>query len=601
MNNSCVIEPPAVSAMKAFSFYSGQMTGRIPQWSPFTWRGDTFLNDGFVYQGRWVDLSGSWFDCGDHVVFGLPLAFTSYTMGFILSQYALTLKTTGNWDTATQTYGWIIDWWKKAHLAPSVLVAQVGDGVLDHVWWGPPEFSTSARPVYLINETRGGADLAGAVSATFSFASLVFPGTDSLKRARQLYDFAVAHPERYSQSVPPAAGFYSSSGSADETLLAGLALWNAEGCRNDTLKQWIYTRSRDLVQKTLTWTHCWDDASYMNLFLLCTTRIDPTACNTFLKWATYWTTQVPRTPKGMAWLTGWGSLRYPVSSAFLMMAFSDAMNISIPVWDQFALQHYNYVLGNNEQGTSYVVGGGKKWFQRAHHRGAHGSWNNSMFSPALNRHINYELLGGPDINGNFQDDRTNYVYTEGGNDMQIGWVGLSVALSKRCCGGKSSPLPREIPTSPEFWAEITSVSLQTQSAQINLLVHNNAGWAPRAPQISVLYFFNRTHSVRQGVDLVLSAYYKEGALISDPAPWNNSPIWSFINITFLPGVLGIGSTTVSQKQVQLTLHYPYGTPSAIVADWSYDWSLREPRTTHLVVEEKTTVASYIHSNGLYPQ
>src|SRR5882757_4114067 len=72
---------------KSRSFYYGQMTGKQPNWQPFNWRADSFLQDG---SDVGLDLTRSWGDCGDHVIFGLPLSYTTYMMGFILLEYETT-------------------------------------------------------------------------------------------------------------------------------------------------------------------------------------------------------------------------------------------------------------------------------------------------------------------------------------------------------------------------------------------------------------------------------------------------------------------------------------------------------------------------------
>ena len=59
-------------------------------------------------------------------------------------------------------------------MSANEMVAQVGLTREDHAFWGRPEELATSRPVYTINQSRPGADLAGQVSAAFSAGALLF-------------------------------------------------------------------------------------------------------------------------------------------------------------------------------------------------------------------------------------------------------------------------------------------------------------------------------------------------------------------------------------------------------------------------------------------
>lgn len=57
---------------KSLLFYEAQRSGRLPENSRLNWRGDSGLEDG---KDVGLDLTGGWYDAGDHVKFGLPMAY----------------------------------------------------------------------------------------------------------------------------------------------------------------------------------------------------------------------------------------------------------------------------------------------------------------------------------------------------------------------------------------------------------------------------------------------------------------------------------------------------------------------------------------------
>src|SRR5262245_56763948 len=61
----------AEALQKAVYFYDCQRGGKLPARNRVPWRGDSSLLDGADHK---VDLAGGFYDAGDHVKFGLPMA-----------------------------------------------------------------------------------------------------------------------------------------------------------------------------------------------------------------------------------------------------------------------------------------------------------------------------------------------------------------------------------------------------------------------------------------------------------------------------------------------------------------------------------------------
>ena len=97
-------------------------------------------------------------------------------------------------------------------------------------------------------------------------------------------------------------------------------------------------------------------------------------------------------------LEQWGSLRYASNAAFLAFVYSDWVKDAGKAkrYRDFAVQQMNYMLGDNPQQRSFIVGYGTNPPKHPHHRTAHGSWADHMNVPENHRHTLYgALVGGP--------------------------------------------------------------------------------------------------------------------------------------------------------------------------------------------------------------
>src|SRR4051812_3640265 len=178
---------------KSMFFYQAQISGKKPSWDQVSWRGDSAMSDG---SDVGLDLTGGWYDAGDHVKFGFPMAASTTMLAWGAVEYRAAYTQAGQLTNLTNNLRWATDYFLKAHPAPNVLYGQVGNGGTDHAWWGPAEVMAMARPAYRIDASCGGSDLAGETAAALAAASMVFRPTDPtyadtlVTHARQLYSFA---------------------------------------------------------------------------------------------------------------------------------------------------------------------------------------------------------------------------------------------------------------------------------------------------------------------------------------------------------------------------------------------------------------------------
>jgi hypothetical protein len=435
----------AEALQKALYFYDAQRSGKLPPNFRVAWRGDSALQDG---ADAGVDLTGGYYDAGDNVKFGFPMAgaMTLLAWGGIAFQPGY--EKSDQWATLLDAVRWGDDWLMKAHPEPDVLYGQVGRGDLDHAYWGPPEAMNMPRPSFRIDADHPGSDLAGEASAALAAASILFQKSDPdyaarcLEHARQLFAFADKHRGAYSDTIQDARAYYQSfSGYQDELAWAAAWLAKATGDKAYLAKaEQIFADA--LAKQSWHGTQSWDDKKYGVALLLAQLTGKKVYFAALAKWLDFWAgggdgPHVQTTPGGLAWLDQWGSLRYAANTSFL--AFLYAQTPGAPQSDlarRFATRQIRYMLGENPRQSSYVVGFGNNPPQRAHHRAASGTTNPG--DPAPNRHILYgALVGGPSAPDDFAylDDRGNYITNEVALDYNAGFTGALAALAAEH-GGK---------------------------------------------------------------------------------------------------------------------------------------------------------------------
>ncbi|MEQ8995976.1 MAG: glycoside hydrolase family 9 protein [Coleofasciculus sp. B1-GNL1-01] len=442
LNNDSSQPPPqqgdfnyGEALQKSILFYYAQRSGDLPDTNPIPWRGDSALNDG---SDVGVDLTGGYYDAGDHVKFGLPGAASLTMLGWGAVQYQDAYQQSGQFEEVLDTIKWGTDYILKAHVTDGQgtkeFYGQVGDGNLDHAYWGPPEDMTMERPAYKIDRQNPGSDLAGEAAASLAAASIVFRGVDEayadtlLQNAEQLYDFADQYRGVYTDAIPDAGQFYNSfSGFQDELVWGATWLHKATEAAGSTDTTYL-NKAESLYQGIGPgWTQSWDDKSYGAAILLAQETGKSEYKGDVEGWLNSWLpggSTATYTDGGLAWLSQWGSLRYSANTSFLAGVYADTVNDPNGQYSDFAEGQIDYILGDNPRDFSYMVGFGEDYALNPHHRAASGVTNIS--DSRDNLHTLYgALVGGPASADDFDyvDERTDFIRNEVAMDYNAGLTG----------------------------------------------------------------------------------------------------------------------------------------------------------------------------------
>ncbi|OMO88856.1 Six-hairpin glycosidase-like protein [Corchorus capsularis] len=444
---------------KSLLYFESQRSGRLPYNQRVTWRDHSGLTDG-LEQG--VDLVGGYYDAGDHVKFGLPMAFTITMLSWGIIEFGDQIANAGELEHALEAMKWGTDYFIKAHTSPNVLWAEVGDGDTDHYCWQRPEDMTTSRQAYKVDENNPGSDLAGETAAAMAAASIVFKKTNPhyshllLHHAQELFEFGDKYRGKYDGSVGVVKSYYASvSGYMDELLWAALWLYEATD-REEYLK---YVINKAHCFGGIGWAiseFSWDvkyagiqikaskllekekDKQNIHILNQYRSKAEHYLCSCLNKNINA-SNNIERTPGGLLYIRQWNNMQYVSTAAFLLTIYSDFLRDSNKKLDcpagtvdhkeilNFAKSQVEYILGSNPMNMSYLVGYGSKFPTRVHHRGASivSYRENKGFIGCTQGYDNWygrhepnpnvlvgALVGGPDCQDNFMDQRDNYMQTE---------------------------------------------------------------------------------------------------------------------------------------------------------------------------------------------
>lgn len=137
--------------------------------------------------------------------------------------------------------------------------------------------------------------------------------------------------------------------------------------------------------------------------------------------------------KGLVYVGPWGSLRHAINSGFRCLQAADLGVADADAKRAFAKEQLDYALGST--GRSFVVGFGLNPPERPHHRAASCEAPptpcnfDDLYKPGPNPHIHYgALVGGPDDQDVYADERPNAINNEVALDYNAGYQSVMASL-----------------------------------------------------------------------------------------------------------------------------------------------------------------------------
>lgn len=614
-----------------------------------------------------LNLTGGFNDAGDTVKFGLPQTYAASVLGWGMYEFPQAYQATGSWAHGLDEMKWFSDYFLRSTFMNSAgqVVAfayQVGDGSIDHDYWGPSELESPTqypRPAYLATAATPAADQTASAAAALTVESLLTASSNAtysaecLHYAEALYAFSLADP-----GLGYSGGFYNSSGYVDKEAWAAAWLYVATGQASylnaivSTDASGTYTGFvGNIVSNTNnTWQNTWVmnwDTRWGGVFSL----IDPLVqgdtsipaivqqqVHYFDVWQVQYWSHVPHassgdtnfiatTPAGFSYLTSWGAARYNTAAQLEALIYrknfpSDPQSVLFTNW---AMSQMNYLMGDNPADWSYIVGFGSTTpgvgsevggtataASHPHQGGAQGSLTNSQSDPPNDRHILWgALVGGPSSSDAPDDVTTDFVLNEVAVDYNAAFVGALAGLYQYY--GQSQTMtqfspPAEAAQTP-YYATATLNQDSNQGTQVTVNINNLATQPPHFQtglSARVYFDISSLYAEGQSISSISTPVYYDAASqidgnttsISAPVQWGGADSCVYY-------------TTVSWAKDGIGLPpsraFEFGINAAIGPNYKYYWSsANSPSVTGLAAGTYATtpdpyIPVYVNGTLAYGQ
>ena len=556
---------------KSLLFYELQRSGKLPEKVRCNWRGDSGLSDG---KDNGLDLTGGWYDAGDNVKFNLPMSYTSSMLGWSIIEDAKAYEESGQLSYALGNIKWANDYFIKCHPEDEVYYYQVGDGNQDHSYWGAAETVEyrMSRPSYKVTKSSPGSAVCGETAASLAICSIVYKNIDKsysdlcLKHAKSLYKFA--RDTKSDAGYTAANGFYNSwSGFYDELAWSGAWLYCATG--DET-----YITNAEADYKNAghdyDWAMCWDDVHIGAAVMLAKITEKDTYKNDVEQHLDWWSkvssNHITYSPKGLAWLDSWGSLRYATTTSFIALSYVESglcPSSKEKAYTDFAESQANYALGSG--GRSYVVGFGENAPKNPHHRTAQGSYCDNMNEPNPARHTLYgALVGGPDANDGYNDVVSDYNKNEVACDYNAGFTGLLAKMYKKYHGQTLKDFGAvEKVNTDEFYVQGGINVDGTDFIEIKALICNVSAWPARGGEkLEYRYYVDLSEVYKAGgsaSDIAVTTNYMAAGKSAGLKAWDEDNHIYYLSVDFSDSVIYPGGQSQYKKEIQVRLRNPNGT------------------------------------------
>ncbi len=409
------------------------------------------LTDGVAADGPMagtiLDATGGWHDAADYINFMVPASYCTYVMlaSYLYHPGKFPDPETGLLAEAKIGLDFMEKMWDNEHQVLYMSVADADEHGRWDTWPEDDNFYEGPRPVYSCPEGTG-ANIAGKAAAAFALASEIWSGDEELasryrETAIQLYDFG----KENEAVAADRDGGYEESEWKDDMALGAAELYRATGTPSylDDAKAYAGTlglrADGEWPGENLSWSREYHWANYA------IAKLDPTYAATaagrmgrHLNAAWWYADENP-------WYMAMDDMRWSSNAMLSQLAVEACMYKELSglgTYMPLAQREFNYLLGSNPWGVSFLNSAGTNWFVNPRHRVDYlhkqtesgwnlvGAWSEGATSKTVydtyqNDHLDETQ---PDAYAAFQDSRAVW------HDNRMDFVTNEVCINANVAG-----------------------------------------------------------------------------------------------------------------------------------------------------------------------
>ncbi|CAO1631634.1 unnamed protein product [Sympodiomycopsis kandeliae] len=447
-------------------YYDVQRSGVLPDNFRIDWRNNSVLTDG---QSVGRNLSGGFFDAGNFIKAMPPLAWTLTQIAYSAVLWGQGFEDAGQAYYLDSTLRNGLDWIMNASSANETLDVFVGN---QSVYWGGDLDIPQPRDVYTVTSQNPGTDVFAEAATALAAGALVYYGraipmsqsangsvpaslrdtayADRLSaRAVELMNLAeTSTPQQvYQKAVPDVEWAYPSTDYDDEIMLgsafvamaSGDIEWVTKAIDAYSLASPAYP-PRDGVLN-------WDGKGPLVAPTLARLALAMPGADSRLSFSKFQSDaeiyldalesnnmqDTSRTKGGLAYFKGYSSsasLNPALNSAWLSLMYAPlaSSDTKRDSYRSYAQSQIDYTFGKNPLNTVYQVGLHPNSPVNPHSALASGGddLQNINTDPPEELHVLYgAVVGGPDENDKYYDERDDYDQSEPALDTVAPMVGIS--------------------------------------------------------------------------------------------------------------------------------------------------------------------------------
>ncbi|PIA55972.1 hypothetical protein AQUCO_00700351v1 [Aquilegia coerulea] len=326
---------------KCILFFEGQRSGFLPQDQRLNWRANSGLSDGSTHG---IDLTGGYYDAGDNIKFGFPMAFSTTMLAWSVIEFG-DIMPANELRNALVAIKWSTDYLLKTVSQPDRIFVQVGDPIADHNCWERSEDMDTIRTVYSVEAPNTASDVAGETAAALAASSMAFKSADPgysetlLRTAVRVFEFADNYKGAYSDNEgirPGVCPFYCDFDGYQDELLWGAA-WLRRASQSDTYLNYIQYNGKTLGAEDNINEFGWDN-KHAGLNVLVSKEFlegnmyslesykasaDSFMCTLIPESSS---SHIEYTPGGLIYKPGGSNMQHVTSIAFLLLVYANYLS-----------------------------------------------------------------------------------------------------------------------------------------------------------------------------------------------------------------------------------------------------------------------------------